>query len=231
MTCWKIRNRLPGYLDEALTSRERDVVSEHLDFCDDCRRDLDRYRKLSLLMSRVDRVAPPPHLATQIRVAVSRARARQPWPQRVWRRLGLLIENILEPLAVPATTGVVAALVVFAVVLHSLFLGVPLGAVPNDLPTALVQPARLESLAPFPVSVGNGNSHFATSDLLLVEATLNARGEVVNYHILSGPDGIAVRRQLDQVFMFSRFRPQMTFGRPQPGGRVVLSFSEVRVKG
>lgn len=230
MTCWKIHKRLPGYLDEALEPRERDVVREHLDFCDDCRRDLDRYRKLSLLMSRVDRVAPPPQLATQIRVAVSRARAQQPWPQRAWRRLGLLIENILEPLAVPATTGVVTALVVFAIVLHSLFLGVPLGAVPNDLPTALAQPARLESLAPFPVTVANGNGHSAT-DLLLVEATLNARGEVVNYQILSGPNGIAIRRQLDQVLMFSRFRPQMTFGRPQPGGRVVLSFSEIRVKG
>jgi hypothetical protein len=33
------------------------------------------------------------------------------------------------------------------------------------------------------------------------------------------------------VLLFSRFRPMMSFGRPTSGGHVVLSFSEVRVKG
>jgi len=60
---------------------------------------------------------------------------------------------------------------------------------------------------------------------------VNAQGEMVNYHILAGPTDLAVRRQLEQVLLFSRFRPQMSFGRPTPGGRVVLSFSEIRVKG
>jgi hypothetical protein len=33
------------------------------------------------------------------------------------------------------------------------------------------------------------------------------------------------------VVLFSRFRPQMNFGRPTSGGRVVLSFSRIRVHG
>ncbi len=63
------------------------------------------------------------------------------------------------------------------------------------------------------------------------QAVLNSRGEVVNYDILSGPDSAPVRRQLDQVLLFSRFRPQMSFGRPTAGGTVILSFSEIRVRG
>ena len=61
----------------------------------------------------------------------------------------------------------------------------------------------------------------------------DARGQAAGYEILAGPDGQAVRRQLDQLMLFSRFRPQMTFGRPTSGGRVrmVLTFSEIRVRG
>jgi len=240
MTCGKIRGKLPGYLDGALPADPRGedhaLVRRHLESCADCRQELERYRKLFMLMSRVERVAAPPDLAVRIRAAVSQARASRGWAGRLdrWKsRANLILENILEPLALPATGGVAAALLVFAVAYHILAVGVPLGAVPNDLPINLLQPARLESLAPFPVPgrLGNGDSGLAGPHALLVEAIVNAQGEVVNYQILAGPDDLAVRRQLDQVLLFSRFRPQMSFGRPTPGGRVVLSFSEIRVKG
>ncbi len=236
MTCWKIRRKLPGYLDGALPNGEHSPVREHLEYCADCRRELERYRKLSMLMSRFERAAPPPDLAVRIRVAVAQARASQGWAHRLSRvkiRASLILQNILQPLAVPATGGLVAAMLVFTVMSHMVAWGVPLGAVPNDLPTNLLQPARLESLAPFPVSgpLENDDTGLAGPHALLVEATVNAQGEVVNYQILSGPADLVTRRQLDQVLLFSRFRPQMSFGRPTPGGRVVLSFSEVRVKG
>jgi hypothetical protein len=64
-----------------------------------------------------------------------------------------------------------------------------------------------------------------------VEATVNAQGEAVYYRILAGPDNMTIRRQLDLVLMFSRFRPQMSFGRFTSGGRVVLSFSDISVRG
>ena len=236
MTCWKIRRKLPGYLDGALPSGEHAPVREHLEYCADCRRELERYRKLSLLMSRVERAAPPADLAVNIRVAVAQARPWQGWAGRVnmlTSRAHLILKNILQPVALPATGGVVAALLVFAVVFRVIAVGVPLGAVPNDQPTILLQPARLESLAPFPVPgpLANDETGLGGPHALLIEATVNAEGQVVNYQILSGPDGLAVRRQLDQVLLFSRFRPQMSFGRPTPGGRVVLSFSEIRVRG
>jgi hypothetical protein len=95
----------------------------------------------------------------------------------------------------------------------------------------LVQPAQLESLAPFPVPGIGRTDGQADSAPLLIEATLNAQGEVLFYKILSGPNDAAVQRQIDQVLLFSRFRPQLGFGRPMGGGRVLLSFSEVRVHG
>ena len=132
----------------------------------------------------------------------------------------------------PRPAESLTALVVFALLVQNILVGVPMGGVvPNDLPLNLVQPARLESLAPFPVPVVIATDDRPGSGLLLVEATLNAQGQVVSYKILSGPSDDVSQRQLDQIMMFSRFRPQTNFGLPRDGGRVVLNFSTVRVRG
>jgi hypothetical protein len=232
MNCNSAQRFLPGYLDGAIDSRQHSRVRHHLESCDSCRNLLESYRRLVVALARVEPVQPPANLATTIRV--SAAKARSPWllVRHIWARGAMVFEDVLEPLAVPATGGVVTALVVFALLVQNILVGVPLGGVvPNDLPLNLVQPARLESLAPFPVPVVIATDDRPGSGLLLVEATLNAQGQVVSYKILSGPSDDASQRQLDQLMMFSRFRPQTNFGLPRDGGRVVLNFSTVRVRG
>jgi hypothetical protein len=232
MNCREAERRLPGYLDGAIHSRDHARVREHLDSCGDCRAQLESYRRLSACLAQVQPIAPPTDLAVRIRVQASHARPAWASVAHLWKRAVLVFENILEPLAVPATGGILTALVTFVLVVQNILVGVPLGGVvANDLPLNLVQPARLESMAPFTVpgvSMADGR---ADSGLLLVEATLNAQGQAVSFKILSGPQDAAVRHQLDQVLLFSRFRPQLSFGRPMAGGRVLLSFSEVRVRG
>src|SRR2546426_8032866 len=108
MTCWEIRRQLPGYLDGALPGTHHALVREHVEFCSDCRDELERYRKLSALMSRAERVAPPADLAVGIRVAVAKERASLGWAARgkMWTsRAHLILRNILQPLALPATGG------------------------------------------------------------------------------------------------------------------------------
>ena len=231
MMCWKIQKKLPGYLDGAVPTEDHQVVREHLEFCSDCRMELERYRKLALLTARVERALPPSDLAVKIRVAVSRQRNARSWAERMLSRADLTLRNFLQPLALPATGGLVVAMLVFAFGYQVIGGGVPLGAVPNDLPTNLLQPARLETLGPFPVPTLGEDEAGGGTRTLVVEALVNARGEMVDYEILAGPNNLAVRRQLDQALFFSKFRPQMSFGRPTAGGRVVINFSEVRVRG
>jgi hypothetical protein len=176
---------------------------------------------------------PPADLALQIRVAAAQRLSDRNWlhyARRARTRAELILKNILEPLAIPATGGFTVAFVVFVLVCQLLGLGVPLGAVTNDSPTNLLQPARLEALAPFPIT-GLEESGHSGPHALLVEATVSAHGEAVSYRILAGPDTDTVRRQLDLVLLFSRFRPQMSFGRYTSGGRVVLSFSDISIRG
>ncbi|MHB8755220.1 MAG: anti-sigma factor family protein [Candidatus Acidiferrales bacterium] len=231
MTCREIGRHLPGYLDGAVSASKHDSVRAHLNSCADCRTDLERYKRLARVLADSTAAAPPADLATRIRVQASRIQVQQENPHRFRARAWVFFENILQPLAVPATGGFLTAAFVFVFVVQSLFVGIPIGSIPNDLPTDLIQPARLESLAPFPVPGIVSASNYSSAGVLLVEATLNAEGQVAGYTILSGPSDPAIRHQIDQVLIFSRFRPELNFGRPTAGGRVVLSFSEIRVRG
>ena len=97
---------------------------------------------------------------------------------RLWARALLVSQNILEPLAVPATGGVLTAVAVFMLVVQSMLVGMPLGRVEaDDLPLNLVQPAELESLPPFPVPGVTRTEGQPDSGPLLIEATLNARAK------------------------------------------------------
>ncbi len=238
MNCVEARDLLPGYLDGALPERfgapAHARLGRHLAGCMACRAELQRYRLLSRVMSDMRPAAPPAELGVAIRAAVSRVRATGGFAGRMsrWKtRLELLLGNILEPLAVPATGGLLAALVVFGIVTQVLGMGMPLRAANADSPTNLLQPARLEMLAGFETASLAQADRAGEQHGLLVEATVNAAGQAVDYRVLSGQVDAAMRRQLDQVVLFSRFRPQMNFGRPTSGGRVVLSFSQIRVHG
>jgi anti-sigma factor RsiW len=229
MTCREVGRHLSGYVDGAMSVERHAGVRAHLNDCSSCRADLEAYSRLSRVLAEAIPIAPPKDLATRIRVQASRAQY-QP-SRRFWGRASVFFDNILRPLAVPATGGLLTAAFAFVFLVQSLIVGIPMGNIPNDLPTELIQPAQLESLAPFPapgiIAGGNGSA----AGVLTVEATLNAQGNVAGYKILAGPTDAVVRHQIDEILIFSRFQPELTFGRPTAGGRVVISFSEVRVRG
>jgi len=230
MNCREAQHYLPGYMDGAILARDRAHLRRHLDSCGNCRRELERYHVLASHMAKIEPVIPPRDLAMKIRVQASRQRSAWLYPGELWARFCVMAQNILKPLAVPATGGVLTAIAVFVFVTQGMLVGMPRASA-DDLPLNLVQPAELESLAPFPVSdIDEADGH-SNSGALLLEATLDAQGQVVYYKILSGPTTTAVQRQIDQLLLFSRFRPQLGFGRPMGGGRVLLNFSEVRVRG
>ena len=228
MNCVRARRLIPGYLDDAIRPSDRAYVRQHLNTCADCREQLEGYRRLAVCLAHVQPVAPPEDLAVRIRVRAAQARAEVNWPVKLWRRATLVFKNILEPMALPAAGGILTAMVAFVFAVQGILVGVPHGAVSNDLPLTLIQPARLENLAPFPMSGISDASTTGDDGLLILEATLNAQGQVVNYNILAGPNNLALRRQLDQLLLFSRFTPQLSFGRPTAGGRVVLNWVLVR---
>jgi hypothetical protein len=237
LSCEKVRVFLPGYFDGALPANggrfSRASIHAHIEACGSCRVELSRYQKLQQLLANTNRVEAPSALSVEIRMALARAReASKPshWLRRFIDRADLMRQNILAPLAIPATGGLVSAVMIFMLVLPSYTAG-PLRnlmGVMDEMPAMSFQPARLETLAGFSVS-GLGDS--ASKSGVVVEATVGVDGDVVDYRILAGPDNAAVRRSLDQILLMSRFHPEVSFGRRIPGGRVIMSFSSVDVKG
>jgi hypothetical protein len=240
MKCNTVRTKLAGYLDGAVTGaalvEERVHIREHLESCDYCREELQRYRKLSMLLSRVPRNLPPADLAVRIRVAAAQAVPTQDIPSRMRRmrdRAELLLENVFRPLSVPATGGFFSAIIVFVLVLQLIVPGITVRAVPNDVPLNILRPAELITLSDYPSSWAP-EQHDVELSLphgLLIDVTVDKNGQMVAYQIISGPKSVDLRHQLDQMLLFSRFRPMMSFGRPTSGGHVILSFSAVRVRG
>jgi hypothetical protein len=240
MKCNTVRPKLAGYLDDAVSGTapagERAQIIEHLNRCADCRSELEMFRRLSALLSRAPQAVPPSDLAVRIKVAAAQAQPSQEWPSRMRRirdRAEILLDNVFRPLTVPATGGIFSAIVVFVLVLQLMAPGVTVRAVSNDVPLSILRPAELISLSEYPQAWPSEQheGEISLPEGLQVYVTVDARGQMVDYEILSGPASPDLRRQLDQVLLFSRFRPMMSFGRPTAGGHVILTFNAVRVRG
>ena len=240
MKCTTVRANLAGYMDDAITGaaevRDRMQVRKHLDSCASCREELERFRKLSALLSRVPRSLPPADLATRIRVAAAQSPDRENAPSvwsRVRDRAEILLDNVFRPITLPATGGFASAILVFVVVLQLIVPGITVRAVQNDVPLNILRPAELITLSDYPQAWApeGHDSELALPHGLLLDVTVDAHGGMVGYQILSGPHSVDLRHQLDQMLLFSRFRPMLSFGRPTAGGHVILSFSAVRVRG
>ncbi|HKW31565.1 MAG TPA: hypothetical protein VJN92_01070 [Candidatus Acidoferrum sp.] len=240
MKCTTVRKNLAGYLDDALIGpervRERAAISKHLEFCIGCREELQRFRKLAVLLSRVPRTIPPADLAIRIKVAAAQAQQSQGWVTR-WRNFrdhaGIVLENVFRPLTLPATGGFMAAILIFVVALQMILPGITVRAVENDVPINLMRPAKLVSLSDYPEAWAPEKHDLELSSPhgLLVDVTVDAEGRMTDYQILSGPTSSELSRQVYQLLLFSRFSPMLSFGRPTAGGHVVVSFSAVRVRG
>jgi hypothetical protein len=240
MKCNTVRTKLAGYLDDALTGgarvTERVQIRQHLEACNDCRGELERFRKLSVMLSRVPKNTPPANLAIRIKVAAAQAQSSRDWQSRMRRikdRAEILLDNVFRPLSVPATGGFFSAILVFVLVLQMIVPGTTVRAVQNDVALNLMRPAELVTLSDYPQSWPSEQQDIELSlpHGLLIDVTVDSHGQMTDYQILSGPTSPELRHQLDQMLLFSRFSPMLSFGRPTSGGHVVLSFSAVHVRG
>src|SRR6267143_6566825 len=157
MKCTTVRTKLAGYLDDAITGaarvEERVEIREHLEGCQVCREELEHFRKLSVLLSRMPKTLPPADLAVRIKVAAAQAQQLRDWPSRLRRvkdRAEILLDNVFRPLTLPATGGFFSAILVFVLVLQMIVPGITVRAVQNDVALNLMRPAELVSLSDYP---------------------------------------------------------------------------------
>ena len=106
MNCAQAKHYMPGYLDGAISAAAHAGIRAHVADCYACFSELQSYNALSHCLAGVAPVAPPPDLALRIRLQAARQQVQVSAFQRIRSRIAFTFDNILRPIAVPATGGV-----------------------------------------------------------------------------------------------------------------------------
>ena len=223
MNCAEIKKLFSPYLDGQVSGSEMSALKRHVEECASCAREYAATERTQELLASLGPKKAPYDLALKLRVAISReaAQARRPRFEGVLVRLG----DAINAFMVPATAGMVSAMLCFGLLLGFFALPAELRASSGDVPLMLYIGPQLEQSA-FGTSLGN-----IGDDAVVVEAYVDANGRVEDYRILSQPDEVkAVLPQLKNLLIFTTFHPALSMGRPT-SGTAVLSFSKISVKG
>jgi len=218
MTCTEAQPLFSSYLDGAMTGAEMHQVDAHLRECADCRSGYRSLENTRNMVSALGRKQAPPDLQFKIRVAIESERSRT-WRIAAQAR-AVRFENVCSLFMLPATAGVLTAVIFFAVLIGFF---VPVQAAGDDVPFNVYIPPRLEMS-------GYADLDLALESPVVVEAFVDTNGRVENYRIISGRDDDQVRMQLNRALLFTIFAPAQSFGKPIPG-RAVISFSHIKVRG
>ncbi len=224
MNCRFARKHISAYVDGELGLAYRWILRQHLVSCSDC---LDQYERGEILIESVGElqsVQAPGSLRTQILLAVWRG------SENSWERLNVRFRNWTRPLAVPATGGVLSAVILFVGLMSNI------SFVPQDLGTDIPLTYLTKTLVTHPIM--SMAPPFGVTEDIGVEAFIDGQGNVYDFRITHLPSSYGavsakLRAELANALLATRFDPATSFGRPVLG-RVLLSFrpvTHVQVRG
>jgi hypothetical protein len=222
MKCGDVKELFSPYLDGQVSGMEMHALSRHLDECPRCTREYAALQHAQQLLAGLGPKKAPADLALKLRVAASQQAARIRRPR--YQGLVVRIENALNAFMVPATAGLVSAVLIFGLLLGFFALPGQLQA-RGDVPLMLYTAPQLEQTM-FGTTLSSTGD-----DSVVIMAYVDANGRVEDYRILSQPeDAGSVLPEVKKILIFTTFRPALSMGRPTPG-RAVISFSKISVKG
>jgi hypothetical protein len=213
---------LSAYLDGALTGKEMHSLDRHLRHSSNCSGEYNLLCRTQSVLAKMGPKRAPADLSLKLRIAISHeiAQSRNPY----FATLILHVENALRAFMVPATTGLVATILVFGLVAGILAAPPSVHANAADVPLMFATEPELQTNS-FGFTMGP-----VSQDSLLIEAYVDAKGRVQDYRILSGRESPEDIRELNNMLIMTTFRPATWMGTPRPG-TAILSFSKISVKG
>lgn len=223
MSCAKVTEFLSAYLDGAVTGTEMHRLQEHLEQCSACAGEYESLRQTQRLLAGLSRVSEPTDLGLKLRLAISREAAIA--RRGRYEGFRVRLEDRLRSFMVPATAGLVCAVLIFGLVTAILAMPGQLQANNQDVPLVLNTGPELQQ------SIFSTSLSSMDADSLVIEAYVDRNGRIQDYKILS--DSSASQQLLPEVkrmLIFTTFRPAMSMGHPI-SSRAVLSFSKISVRG
>jgi anti-sigma factor RsiW len=220
MSCDNAQELISLLLDGRLPAAERENMLTHADICRDCGSTLASLQGQRALLRKMAETPIPEVLAARLSVLASHERERQlarvnirERLRRLSAKIDLVFENLMRPVALPVTGGLLSTLLLFALMMPSLsfshqtggydFSTAPQGSlVANPWDQGADDDAR-----DFPRIFASPDQ--AKSDYVnIVNLTIDESGRVVDWSIVRGQ----VTDEMKDIILFSHFVPATTFG-------------------
>ena len=160
MKCLEAKRIMSSYLDSEVTREQMSTLQTHLESCTECWHRFRAFERTKLVTRSLGRKPVPAELALRLRVAASQEIAAV--RRSRWEMLHVHWDNAFRALMVPATGGLVTAVLTFGLLIN-LLMPIPVQE-PNDVPTTFYTPPQLQT-TPFELAVET-----ARSEPLIVEA-------------------------------------------------------------
>ncbi|MHB8656134.1 MAG: anti-sigma factor family protein [Terriglobia bacterium] len=210
----EIRSHFSDYGDGLCDREILRSIRFHLAHCASCREELELCSTLRADLRALPVQHVPAEVSLRMRVTLSRH-----FHRNLLGRLAVYLENAVKPLMLPASAGVLTAIVCFGLIMGSEAFPVASGP---DMPQAVSTPPRVRALGPIYLS--------PDEQAVVLMGHVDDVGHVTYYQVLSGQQSPALMHRLDRMMYSSYFKPATMYGKPTDG-QVVLSLRRITVRG
>jgi hypothetical protein len=219
MSCENVQELISLLVDGRMPETEREKVLTHIGACWQCGARLAALQAQRTIMRQMAQAPMPADLTARLSVMASHERERRlgraSFSERLRRlssKIDLAFDNLMRPVALPITGGLLSTLLLFGLIMPSLSFSHPNGGydfstVPQGsiVATPWNQGAD-DDAADFPI--------FAPPDqpksdyVNIVNLSIDEFGRVADWSIVRGQ----LTDEMKDIIMFSRFEPATAFG-------------------
>lgn len=204
MTCWSAKRRSADYVDGRLRGSERSRVAEHLAECESCSQQIDELASVRTTLRDLREPVPPARLRTELLVIASRERklSRSSRLERLWNRWKFRLNEMMRPLTIPATGGVLSSLVLFAAL--ALMISTTTRAVTYEVPVMYAEKTDANLV---PVELRSS---------VVLTLSVDSSGRITDYAVRDGSDsfvGDPGRLQYNNIAL-PEFRTVLAMAQP-----------------
>jgi hypothetical protein len=219
MSCENVQELISSLLDGQAPAGERENVLAHVGGCRQCGAYLESLETQRMLLRNLAQTVVPPALAAKLRVQASHERERQlarvsvATRVRRWAwRVELAFDNLMRPVALPITGGMISALLIFGLLMPTLsfshqtggheFFTYPSGSIVTNpwdqgVNGDATDPPRFESPDQPDADYVN-----------IVNLTIDEDGKVADWSVVRGQ----LTEEMKSIILLGRFEPATSFG-------------------
>jgi anti-sigma factor RsiW len=224
LECERVQATFSDYLDCTVSGHEMNAIASHLSDCPPCDSEFKSWRSMQEALSTLRYSKVPSDMALKLRVVISQQKAKQ--ESRWADRFAVRWENAVRPMLIQVSAGFAGTVALVGTIAMMIgMVAAPEAVMAHDVPLgAMTSPHYL-------YSVDRQGPIIAASDTtIVVDAAIDASGQVYDYKILSDPGTPEVQKQVAERLMLSVFEPATVFGAPTHG-HVIMTFDGISVQG